>query len=534
MHPKISWGALFIFVNKLSESAMKYFIFIIIYLTSYYSFSQFYIERASFDNNNGFTTSSTNQNNRTYIINTKSNNNLFGGGYSYNDQLLKINELGQAIDSVELPLSVLIGRVFEKNNNIYLIGDTLRDSLPEQRNIILLKLDMSLNVLLKYQFGNSYYSSFIISGGIDSSNNLYTLCRHRLTSNQPTSKFILYKFNQNLQLIDSLTLNSLVDYDEGGSMLIDGGKIFVIGTFLQSLPTNNNGLQLNILDTALTHLSYFNLDSIGFNPNPFDPQNIGTSVYSTIKRVTQQKFFITSIFQIDRATTFGNMQLDYDVVSTFYNPQTNQVFNFRNYWAADTTDYTCFNQSADVIGNRIYVGGVSNVKLDFPDLYYTNTKNYVCVTLLDSLNNLVWEKKLGGDANYFPSSITATPDSGAIIVGMKYDSLNAPTIYTTNAFAWKLDKNGNIEPIGLKKKNELIDLTIFPNPSCEQFVFKSGNKSIEEIKVYDLNGKLCLSGKYNGKEAKVNGSSLLPATYIYSIKLKESKQLVTGKIIKTN
>jgi hypothetical protein len=74
-------------------------------------------------------------------------------------------------------------------------------------------------------------------------------------------------------------------------------------------------------------------------------------------------------------------------------------------------------------------------------------------------------------------------------------------------------KSSNITAIG---NPHLSNIKVFPNPSKNGFSIESGSENIDEIRLFDLNGKLILSKNYHDKRVEL-GSNLNTGIYLLSV-----------------
>src|SRR6185436_6390179 len=83
------------------------------------------------------------------------------------------------------------------------------------------------------------------------------------------------------------------------------------------------------------------------------------------------------------------------------------------------------------------------------------------------------------------------------------------------------------------ESENLFNVTVHPNPSSGDFVFEISNGTNEKISinVYDMIGKLVVSGKINNARFTIHNSQLAPGIYSAEIICGENKKDL--KVIKT-
>lgn len=166
--------------------------------------------------------------------------------------------------------------------------------------------------------------------------------------------------------------------------------------------------------------------------------------------------------------------------------------------------------------------------------------DYSYLRCIDKEGNLRWSKYLGGDANYSECSVVATPDSGCLVLVIRYEhGVNLVTHdpdfkLETDTYYLKFDKNGQvIEPLSTDiAENESLNqrIHLYPNPANDVlkidvpvFITEPLNLSI-----FNLKGQLVLSKKINNKPLSI--PQLATGHYAYAIS-NSTKNIKTGKLI---
>lgn len=105
---------------------------------------------------------------------------------------------------------------------------------------------------------------------------------------------------------------------------------------------------------------------------------------------------------------------------------------------------------------------------------------------------------------------------------------NAPLAYVVNAL--KMYQN---EGVALSVKENTITEEIiqqYPNPVTNQLVISMGDKNIEEVTVYSINGKQVYQTKRKSNQYKIDFTNFRTGFYI--VKVKTLKGIITKKVIK--
>jgi hypothetical protein len=88
-------------------------------------------------------------------------------------------------------------------------------------------------------------------------------------------------------------------------------------------------------------------------------------------------------------------------------------------------------------------------------------------------------------------------------------------------------------PTDISEENSNEDVIVFPNPASGELNVKTENmEGLNEISIYDLQGRVVLTQKANRNTAiqKLNITSLVKG--LYFIELKSDKDRTTKKLIK--
>ncbi|MBX3163651.1 MAG: T9SS type A sorting domain-containing protein [Bacteroidetes bacterium] len=169
--------------------------------------------------------------------------------------------------------------------------------------------------------------------------------------------------------------------------------------------------------------------------------------------------------------------------------------------------------------------------------YLSNSK--LLITKMDTLGNIIWTKRYGGEMTYFGRGIAFTNDGGCIISGCRYDSTSMYAGHLVENFLLKLDEHGNIHVdtnstgggIGITKLNaEHLQLKIYPNPANTEIYIDVPNESNFDIEIYNTLGQLVLQKNNYTNRSAINISTL--NKNVYYLKAKSNKGVYYGKVLK--
>jgi hypothetical protein len=146
--------------------------------------------------------------------------------------------------------------------------------------------------------------------------------------------------------------------------------------------------------------------------------------------------------------------------------------------------------------------------------------NMVEITKLDSVGNSLWKRYVGNDAAYFGFSVTATPDSGCLVLANRYDTTINHNEY--DVYYIKFDKAGNQQNnfhVIPTKVYDVVDSKplLYPNPCYDKLEFSFYRNGSFTFNVYTVDGKLVksIASQFN---SVINISDLASSTYYYLLK----------------
>lgn len=174
--------------------------------------------------------------------------------------------------------------------------------------------------------------------------------------------------------------------------------------------------------------------------------------------------------------------------------------------------------------NQIFTGATHNhIYLDYPE------PSWFVIAKYDSLLNLLYERYIGGDANYVLRGVCATSDSGVLLSGDYYD--HTDEIERRKGVVIKLNPDGLL--VGDKEYQNDIKVSkalIYPNPSIEKLMVRTTLKNCT-LHLYSTNGAKVLSQNLESHITQINTEGLSIGTYVYVIE-QNNKVVESGKWVK--
>lgn len=190
----------------------------------------------------------------------------------------------------------------------------------------------------------------------------------------------------------------------------------------------------------------------------------------------------------------------------------------------DTTLSVPYNKCVDYYyTNQIYVGGTHNSSSwgEFP--------TWFIIAKYDEELNLIFERYIGGDANYWLHNVTATSDSGVLISGTLFD-YNEP-ITKKKAIIIKLNPKGVL--VGNHQTKPIVEIKnaiVYPNPGNNNLKLRTSLQNTV-FTLYDMQGNLVYSSNIEQLISTFNTGHLAVGTYTWTVSTK-NRILESGKWLK--
>ena len=445
----------------------------------------------------------------------------------FKSQILVYNSDFTFFDSINLlrnliPISV--EPLFE--NNRYLWPSVFTDSTsfnPTVQQFVVLETDTNYQFVNLHRIGALAFSAVQPFNIIHIGSSYYTGFTDFLTSNSK-----LYKLNAQLIKTDSISLNAKIN-----SLKIQNNSLLISGNgFPCSNPYGN--FQKASLDTNLMFVDCFTLNNLAVNTGPCT-QTLGIWPYSN-----------SLIFTLSntKSFAFGNYGIVYNTACDDWYGMVNCVLDNNNniiqtsfisssYTNTSYMDYSvshwCFKDdkilTVGVEGHNYQtVGNISD----------QDQTTKIIVNKFDTLGNLIWSRKHGGDMYYRTKSIKYSFDGGILIAGMRYDSsLHTFPAGVMENFLLKLDSSGNFSPVSLVEfESYSTKIKCYPNPAVHELFFEVPINQVFDVCLYDALGNLIVQANQIKSNKPIDVQGLNNGLYFY--KLTSNQKIYSGKFIKTS
>lgn len=175
--------------------------------------------------------------------------------------------------------------------------------------------------------------------------------------------------------------------------------------------------------------------------------------------------------------------------------------------------------TADGSGTLVLPGGAAGT--------YTNVLRVVSSQTLNYTASLVSGKVIQTQYDYYTPSAKAPL---LTIATTSFTSSFSPGSTTTGTTT-TIDKSylGTMTGIAVHQ-GQLNDLLVYPNPANSVVNFSTENKTVKEIRVYDITGKLVEKQNFGEGNLKLDVSDYNKGLYIYSLLNTGGETLKTGKL----
>lgn len=403
----------------------------------------------------------------------------------------------------------------DKDGNIVLEGEGSQlDSLGNQFNEFkyYVKMDLNFEIIWEkyfhFQCDESWTMNFkllqlkngdYLTAETDFYSSLRSRCLYLFSFSSEGDSLFFKKFTKKLSgKVQSLTYN------------YDSTKILLHSALGQKPGCGSETEGAFVLDT----INYEIQKSICYSEDlsvreSFDAmlQNNGNLVVSGTARLLNSQLFVLEnyLFTFIYDTAYNLIKKSYLTnKDTIINAGLNKNLDINKQGEIITTGY-------------FYTGGGF-----FPQEY-----NYMYIAKYNENLDLLYEKYLGGDANYKVYSITATNDGGAAIIGDRYDYLVNGRESDAFIIKFKADLSVNIPN---EFKTPIHNAIVYPNPGKEYLKIRTAIKN-SDFKLFDINGVLVYKTKITDILTNINTSNLKNGVYIWEIS-NENKISEKGNWIK--
>ena len=439
-------------------------------------------------------------------------------------QLLKINPNGILLDSLNFNNNFLFeSPLINFNNFYYCYGTIIKTYGPNSQSFFstLYKIDQNLNIVKTAIIDTSYNDIINYNKVTIKNNSLFIGNAH-----SGTNKIYFYKTDLNLIKKDSMVtqggiLSDLINY---------GDKILASGNgFAQGSPFGNN--QVMELDTNFNILSRFNLDNLTY-VNPAGCGNTGIGItfqVANLYYISSTKYAVSGFYPVVNSPSCSDTAQN--IVSIIEN--NTQAINTKVIGKKDRHNVIISTTSSGYKRyNYIFTTAMTGYNNANPYPPQTNTTQ-ILVHKIDTAGNITWAKYFSSPNIYYdPYGVYATPDSGVIVCGMRYNLVTPAVPNACEGFVMKIDKNGDQVFVGIHE-NGNINVNYhkcFPNPSRDLIYFDFLIQENIEIKIYNTLGKQIKKISEYQNLSKIDISDLPAGAYFYNVITKNNSY--SGKVLK--
>ena len=422
-------------------------------------------------------------------------------------QIHELNSEGKILKSYLLDSSESIFAIRPIKGYYYLtVSRYINDSTF---HAIIKKCDKNFNVVNEkklYMPKNTFPSfvNFCEMGG----NIFVALNKEQVFSHGNGDTSMLYRLDLNLNLKDSVgKSNYLLDLNSNDTCLIYS-QVNLIGY---------NPVEVHKITKNFNHLKTFTLDSIFLI---LQNSSVKCYQYGTLLNLDQDKFAVVSN---------ANCPLDYGASALTAIFSNNKCVNAIKV-GSPNQKYSSHTQGSP--NSTFRFGSIYNVLYCDREMYFVPPKihNYFNVHKIDTAGNLIWSKYFGGDRWYRPTGIYAANDSGVVVSGMRYDTLNPAVVGAAEGFIMKIDKDGNQVMVNVIEIQKKITSRVYPNPATSEIYIELADDAKYELKIYDTQGKEVMTVQQFTRTKKLAVSHLTKGVYVYT--LKSNEKFGSGKFVK--
>lgn len=155
------------------------------------------------------------------------------------------------------------------------------------------------------------------------------------------------------------------------------------------------------------------------------------------------------------------------------------------------------------------------------------------VVLTDTAGNFHWSRLVGDQdsAYYYPWTVAATPDGGALIFSSKYDHRHSLDPHYMLSVI-KIQGNGDV----LSEKEYPMAsgkaLEIFPNPVKDKLQFElPDEEKASSYSIISMGGELVVSGKMTPDKTSIDLPEMKPGIYMISLSCGNGEKYL-GRFVK--
>lgn len=337
-----------------------------------------------------------------------------------------------------------------------------------------------------------------------------------------TNNLRIYKLSTQFQKIDSLILTTIAP--GGPIQLIDLGNKIVISQSGLASPCNfgpNISLQTLMLDTLLNvqncqNYSFLSTQLIGFfNQYVFISGNYGSGL-----RISDTKFMMAGQKMFSHAPQTAPL-----LIKNFYNAvhcfvDDNHVIYKTEVFADSAHNGYCGPGFRDYKNGKIITVGAVGINFNIPPIWTDGSKKLL-ITEMDTLGNIIWQKKFWDGKIYVPTSVLYTDDGGILIGGHRTDTSITVPPRRWEVFLLKLDAGGNQNLTGLTSAIKDEGFSIHPSPASEEIRIIMTSKQAKKLIILNYMGQVVYQGNLENDNESISIRHLSPGVYSAYIRTQE-------------
>ncbi len=444
----------------------------------------------------------------------------------FKSQILVYNSDLTFSDSISLLKNVIPISVEPiRTNSVLLWPSVFTDTStfnPSVQQFVVLETDTNYNYKALHALSPMVYSAIQPLNIIKLGSNYYTGFTDFLTSNSK-----LYKLNGQLAKTDSVTINAKIN-----SLSVQNNSLLISGIGLPC--TNSFGhFQKATLDTNLAYVDCFTLNNLYINNGPCT-QTIGIwpNSNSLIFSISNTKYF-----------AMGNYDVNYNAACDSWDGMVNFVLDNNNNLIkseiiSNSYTNTSYMDASNTHwcdeGDKILTVGIEGHNFQIGSTVSGQPQTTkIVINKFDTLGNLIWSKRHGGDMYYRTKSVKYTSNGSILIAGMRYDSSShvLPQGIMEN-FLLKLDAFGDFSPVSLLEQSlSHTSIKCYPNPADKELFFILPFKHAGSLRIFNLAGEELIQVNPFYTNERINVEGLKPGIYFFTIT--SSLGVSSGKFIKS-
>lgn len=330
-----------------------------------------------------------------------------------------------------------------------------------------------------------------------------------------TNNLRIYKLSTQFQKIDSLILTTIAS--GGPIQLIELGNKIVVSQSTLPAPCAigpNISLQSLMLDTLLNVQNCQNYSALssqlinGMNQYVFIFGN-----YSSGLRISDTKFMMAGqkMFSYASAATPFPMKNYYNAVHCFVNDN-NALFKTQLFLDSTHNGYCGGSGFMDYKNGKIITVGSVGINFNIPPIWTDGSKKLL-ITEMDTLGNIMWQKRYWDGKIYVPTSVLYTDDGGILIGGHRTDTSITVPPRRWEVFLLKLDAVGNQSLTGWTSTIEDEGFSLYPNPASEEIQIHIASKYLPKLMILNCLGQVVHESNLQSDNESINIRHLSAGVY---------------------